>query len=77
MVLLPMDYKPLDPYVWPKTKNGNNIHHLGMFKLSILQENKWEVGRTFEATLLTPSNIPPPIYGWIYHLLLGSPKNHK
>jgi hypothetical protein len=32
---------------------------------------KWEVGQTLEATLLTPSNIPPPVYGGIYYLLLG------
>ncbi len=47
------------------------------FKLSVLQENKWEVGWTFEATLLTPSNIPPSRFGWIYHLLSRSPKNRK
>jgi hypothetical protein len=44
-----------------------------MFKLSILQENKWEVGQILEAKLLTPSNIPPLGYGWIYHPLLGPP----
>jgi hypothetical protein len=36
-----------------------------MFKLFIMQENNWEVGWTLEATLSTPSNIPPPGYGWI------------
>jgi hypothetical protein len=51
--------------------------HPGMFKLSIMQENKWEVGRTLEATLLTPSNIPPLGYGQIYHLLSRLPRNHK
>jgi hypothetical protein len=70
-------YKPLDPNAWPKSRNGRKIHHSGTFKLSILQENKWEVGQTFKATLLTPSNIPPPIYGEIYLLLLGPLKNHK
>jgi hypothetical protein len=48
-----------------------------MFKLSILIENKWEVGQTLEATLLIPLNIPPLRYGWIYSLLLGPPYNHK
>jgi hypothetical protein len=38
-----------------------------------LQKNKWEVGWTLEVTLLAPSNIPPPRYGHIYHLLLGPP----
>jgi len=70
-------YKPLDPNAWPKSKNGKKICHLDMFKLSILQENKWEVGWALEATLLTPSNIPPPRYGHIYCLLLGLPKNRK
>jgi hypothetical protein len=70
-------YKPLDPNVWPKSRNGKKIHHPNTFKLSILQENKWEVGRTFEATRLTPSNIPPPGYGQIYRLLLGSLDNRK
>jgi len=70
-------YKPLDPNAWPKSRNGKKIYHLNMFKLSILQENKWEVGWTLEATLLIPSNIPPLGYRWIYHLLSGSPKNRK
>jgi hypothetical protein len=65
-------YKPLHPDDWPKSKNGKKICHLDTFKLSILQENKWEVGQTFEATLLTPSNIPPLVYGGIYCLLLGT-----
>jgi hypothetical protein len=64
-------YKPSDPSVWPKTRNGKKICHPSTFKLSILQKNKWEVGWTFEATLLTPSNILLLGYGWIYHLLLG------
>jgi len=55
----------------------HKIHHLDMFKLSILIENKWEVGQTLEATLLIPLNIPPLRYGWIYSLLLGPPYNHK
>jgi hypothetical protein len=29
-------YKPLDPYAWPKSRNGKKIHHLDTFKLSIL-----------------------------------------
>ncbi len=29
-------YKPLDLDVWPKTRNGKKICHLGMFKLSIV-----------------------------------------
>jgi hypothetical protein len=70
-------YKPLDPYAWPKSRNGKKICHLGTFELSILQENKWEVGQTLEATLLTPSNIPPLGYGWIYRLFLRLPKNRK
>jgi len=37
-------YKPLDLDVWPKSRNGKNICRLGILKLSILQENKWEVG---------------------------------
>jgi hypothetical protein len=56
-------YKPLDPNVWPKSRNGKKIHYPSTFKLSILQENKWEVGQTFEATQLTPLNIPPLGYG--------------
>ncbi len=67
----------MDLNVWPNSRNGKKIHHLGIFKLSILEENKWEVGRTLEATLLTPSNIPPPRYGWIYRLLSGPLGNHK
>jgi hypothetical protein len=66
-------YKPLDPNAWPKSRNGKKICDPDTFKLSILQENKWEVGQTFEATLLTPSNIPPSRYGWIYHLLSEPP----
>jgi hypothetical protein len=57
----------LDPNAWPKSRNGRKIHRSNTFKLSILQENKWEVGQTFKATLLTPSNIPPPRYGEFYH----------
>jgi hypothetical protein len=38
------DYKPLDPDAWPKSRNGKKIHRLNTFKLSIMQENKWEVG---------------------------------
>jgi hypothetical protein len=37
-------YKPLDLNAWPKSRNRKNIHHLGMFKLFIMQENNWEVG---------------------------------
>jgi hypothetical protein len=70
-------YKPLDPNVWPKSRNGKKIRRSDTSKLSILQENKWEVGWTFEATLLTPSNIPPSRYGWIYHLLSRLQKNRK
>jgi hypothetical protein len=76
-VIFPHFYKPLDPNAWPKSRNVKKIYHLDMFKLSILQENKWEVGCTLETTLLIPSNNPPLGYGWIYHLLLGSPKNRK
>jgi hypothetical protein len=64
-------------WAWPKTRNGKKIRRLGTFKLSILQKDKWQVGRTFEATLLTPSNIPPLGYGWIYHFLLRLSKNRK
>jgi hypothetical protein len=56
-------YKPLDIDVWLKSKNGKKIRRPDIFKLSILKENKWEVGRSFEATLLTPSNILPLGYG--------------
>ncbi len=42
-----------------------------------MQKNEWEVGRTLEATLLFPSNIPPTKYGWIYRLFLGPPKSRK
>jgi hypothetical protein len=70
-------YNPLDPNAWPKSRNGKKIHHPGTFKLSILQENKWEVGQTFEATLLTPSNVPPSGYGWIYRLLHKIVSNMK
>jgi hypothetical protein len=70
-------YKPLDPNAWPKSRNGKKICRPNMFKLSILQENKWEVGWILEATLLTPSNIPPLGYGWIYRLFSGLPKNCK
>jgi hypothetical protein len=70
-------YKPLDLNVWPKSRNGRKIHLPNIFKLSILQENKWEVGQTLEATSLTPSNIPFPGYGQIYCLLSRSPKNRK
>jgi hypothetical protein len=62
-------YKLLDLDVWPKSRNGKKICHPDMFKLSILEENKCEVGRTFEATLLTPSNILLIGYGWIYRVL--------
>jgi hypothetical protein len=36
-------YKPLDRYVWLKSRNGKNIRHPNIFKLSILEDN-WEVG---------------------------------
>jgi len=42
-----------------------------------MQENKWKVRLIFEATLLTPSNIPPLGYGQIYCLLSKPPKNCK
>jgi hypothetical protein len=29
-------YKPLDPYVWPKSRNGKKIRCLVTFKLSIM-----------------------------------------
>ncbi len=29
-------YKPLDPYAWPKSRNGKKIHRLDTFKLSIM-----------------------------------------
>jgi hypothetical protein len=77
MVLLPHVYKPLDLNFWPKSRYGKKIRCPNTFKLSNLQENKWEVGRILEVTLLTPSNIPPPIYARIYHLLSGLPKNHN
>jgi hypothetical protein len=35
------------------------------------------VGQTFEATLLTPSKIPPSRYGWIYRLLVRLLENRK
>ncbi len=35
------------------------------------------MGQTFEATLLTPSKIPPSRYGWIYRLLVGLLENCK
>jgi hypothetical protein len=35
------------------------------------------VGRSLEATLLTPSNNPPSGYERIYCLLSGLPKNRK
>jgi hypothetical protein len=69
-------YKPLDPNAWPKS-NGKKIRRPGTFKLSILQENKWEVGQILETTLLNPSNILHLGYGRIYYFLLGPPKNHK
>jgi hypothetical protein len=59
-------YKPLDPNAWPKSRNGKKICCPNIFKLSILQENKWKVGRALETTLLTPLTIPFPRYGWIY-----------
>jgi hypothetical protein len=37
-------YKPLDLNVRLKSRNGKKICHPNTFKLSILQENKWEVG---------------------------------
>jgi hypothetical protein len=52
-------YKPLDLDAWPKSRTRKKVCRPDIFKLSILQENKWEVVRTFEATLLIPSNIPP------------------
>jgi hypothetical protein len=70
-------YKLLDLDAWPKSRNGKKICRLDMFKLSILQENKWEVGQILEATLLTPSNIPPLEYGWIYRLFSRLPENCK
>jgi hypothetical protein len=70
-------YKPLYLNSWPKSRNGKKIHHPNIFKLSILQKNKWKVGQTLEVTLLAPSNIPPPRYVRIYHFLLGPPQNHK
>jgi hypothetical protein len=70
-------YKPLDLDVWPKSRNRKKICHPSTFKLSILQENKWEVGQTLETTLLTPSKIPPLGYGWIYCFLLRLPENRK
>jgi hypothetical protein len=67
----------LDPNAWPNSRNGRKIHRSNTFKLSILQENKWEVGQTFKTTLLTPSNIPLPRYGEFYLLLSRPPENHK
>jgi hypothetical protein len=35
-------YKPLDLDGWLKSRNGKKTHHPNTFKLSIMQENKWE-----------------------------------
>jgi hypothetical protein len=67
----------LDQDAWPKSSNGKCICCPNTLKLSILQENKWEVGQILETTLLTPSNIPHLRYGWIYRLLLGPLENCK
>ncbi len=56
-------------------KNELRLHRT--FELSIIQENKWEVGQALEATLLIPLTIPPLGYGWIYYLLSRPLKNHK
>jgi hypothetical protein len=45
-------FKPLDLDVWPKSRNGGKICRFDTFKQSILQKNKWEVGRTFEDIFL-------------------------
>ncbi len=68
-------YKPLDLDAWPKSRNGKKICCPSMFKLSILQENKWEVGRALKATLLTTLTIPLSRYGQIYRPLLRLLKN--
>ncbi len=56
-------YKSLDLDVWPKSRNGKKVRCFNTFKISILQENKWEVGQALKATLLTPLAIPPLGYG--------------
>jgi hypothetical protein len=60
-----------------ETRNWKKICCPKTFKLSIIQENKWEVGQALEATLLIPLTIPPLGYGWIYYLLSRPLKNHK
>jgi hypothetical protein len=35
-------YKPLDLDGWLESRNGKKTHHPNTFKLSIMQENKWE-----------------------------------
>jgi hypothetical protein len=74
MILSTLVYKPLDLDAWAKSRNGKKICHFNIFKLFIMQENKWKVGRTLEATLLTPSNIPPLRYG---HFIASFQDCHK
>jgi hypothetical protein len=56
-------YKPSNLNAWPKTRNGKKIQCPNTFKLSILQKNKWDVGRTLKVALLIPLNIILPRYG--------------
>jgi hypothetical protein len=48
-----------------------------MFKLSMQQINRWEVGQTLEAVTLPPIEVPPSRYGKIYIINFGPTPSTK
>jgi hypothetical protein len=48
-----------------------------MFKLSMQQTNRWEVGQTLEVIVLPSTKVPPPGYGQIYFISSGPPLSIK
>jgi len=65
------------PEAWPKTRNNKPIWQARIFKFSTQQTNRWAVGWTLEATILPPTEVPPPRYGQIYIINFGPPPNTK
>jgi len=49
--------RSVDENSWPKTRNGKNICHPSIFKISTQQYNKWEAEHVCLAQILPPTNV--------------------
>jgi hypothetical protein len=59
----------MDVNAWPKTRNDKNICCPSIFKTSIQQQSKWDVGHIFVTRILPPTNILVFYYGPIYYTI--------